>query len=247
MPYIHGRNPVIEALEHQRPIQKIYIQHGNRGDKINLIFLFFKQNRIPITNADPHKIAKMVGKVTHQGVVALVSPVEIRDIADLLEAPLPENRYGLWVIADQIQDPHNMGAIIRSAEVLGADGVIFGTRDTVPITDTVVKASAGAALHCPLYTAPNLGRAVAALKEKNIWVYGSSLETDQQLWDVDCLRHCAIVIGGEGSGIRPSLAKSCDVLFKIPQPGSTQSLNASVAAGVILAETLRQRLGNPRG
>ena len=135
-----------------------------------------------------------------------------------------------------------MGAIIRSAEVLGANGVIFSNRDTVPITDTVVKASAGAALHCPLYLAPNLGRAITALKQQNVWVYGSSLETDFQLWDIDFKRHCAIVIGGEEKGIRPSLAKNCDQLFKIPQPGSTQSLNASVAAGVILAESLRQRL-----
>jgi 23S rRNA (guanosine2251-2'-O)-methyltransferase len=174
-------------------------------------------------------------------VVALISPVNIQTFEELL-SQLPQLVSPVClVMVDRIQDPHNMGAIIRSAEIFGAQGTIFTDRKNVPITDTVVKASAGAALHCPLYQAGNLAQATDLLKGKGLWIYGAALDTTTSLWDMDFRRDCAVIIGGEEKGIRPLLQKKCDVLFRIPQVGNTQSLNASVAAGVVLAEVLRQR------
>jgi 23S rRNA (guanosine2251-2'-O)-methyltransferase len=241
MPYIYGRNPVLEALLQGQAVQKIYIQYGNRGGKIQQIYRLARQQKVAISNADPQKLRQMAGNAVHQGVVALISPVQIRSFEELPDAlaQLPEPH--CLALIDRIQDPHNMGAIIRSAEIFGIQGVIFPSRDNVPITDTVVKASAGAALHCPLYQANNLARAADLLKEKGIWLYGASLEGTASLWDLDFKRNCAVFIGGEEKGIRPLLQKKCDVLFRIPQVGATQSLNASVAAGIVLAEMLRQR------
>jgi 23S rRNA (guanosine2251-2'-O)-methyltransferase len=246
MSLIYGRNPVLEALSNPDTIQKIYVQHGLQHPKIRQIYKLAKQHSIAISNADVGKLRQMVGDTNHQGVVALIAPVKIRDFWSLDLDKAKQTGQLCLVIADRIQDPHNMGAIIRSAEIFGARGVVFSTRENVPITDVVVKASAGAALHCPLYRADNLVKAAQWLKENGVWIYGAALETKVSLWQVDFNRHCAVVIGNEEKGIRPLLQKHCDQLFRIPQIGKTQSLNASVAAGVTLAEMLRQRLSNPQ-
>lgn len=241
MAYIYGRNPVIEALTEGGAVQKVYIQHGQRSGKIQLIYRLSRQQKIPIVTADARKLNQMVGQVVHQGVVALTVPVQILsedDFQDHLERVAAP---ACFLILDQIQDPHNMGAIIRSAEVFGADGVIFTGSGSSPVTEVVVKSSAGAALKIPLYRVGNLARMLDLLKEKNLWIYSSSLSGDTPLWQVDLRRSCAIIIGGEKKGVRSLLQKKSDVLFMIPQKGATQSLNASVAAGVILSEMLRQR------
>jgi 23S rRNA (guanosine2251-2'-O)-methyltransferase len=241
MSYIYGRNPVLEALLHGQAVQKIYIQHGNRGGKIQHVYRLARQHKIVVTNADAKKLRQMVGDANHQGVVALISPVRVLAFEELFEQSDRAAPPVCLLLADRIQDPHNMGAIIRSAEIFGVQGVIYSSRENVPITDTVVKASAGAALHCPIYQANNLAHAADLLKEKGIWLYGASLEGTATLWELDFKRDCAIIIGSEEKGIRPLLQKKCDLLFRIPQVGATQSLNASVAAGVVLAEMLRQR------
>ena len=253
MAYIYGKNPIFEAIQSNKPIQKIYVLHRNQSGRIRQIYRLAKEKRIAIVNADAHKMKKMVGDVNHQGIIALVSPVRIGRLDDLIGtiSKLKErsgntgknchSRPISLAIADKIQDPHNMGAIIRSAEVFGLKGVIYSGRENVPITEVVVKASAGAALHCPLYRADNLAQAVDRLKEIGFWIYGASLEGDASLWQVDFDRHCAIIIGSEEKGIRPLLQKKCDQLYKIPQIGKTQSLNASVAAGVSFAEIVRQQ------
>ncbi|RMF60372.1 MAG: 23S rRNA (guanosine(2251)-2'-O)-methyltransferase RlmB, partial [Calditrichaeota bacterium] len=241
MSYIYGRNPVLEALRSNREVQKIYIAHGAHGSHIREIYKLAKRNRIPISNASHKKIQQMVGDVIHQGVVALISPVEIKSMDNLLHQ-LPNFPQPLTlVIADRIQDPHNLGAIIRSSKALGASGLVISLRDSTPITDTVIKASAGAALKFPIFKAKNLAQAVDLLKENNVWIYGASLESEVVLWEMDFKRNCAIVVGSEGKGIRPIIQKKCDQLFHIPLSGQVESLNASVATGIILAEALRQR------
>jgi len=135
-----------------------------------------------------------------------------------------------------------MGAIIRSAEVLGASGIIYPARENVPITETVVKASAGAAFHIPICKSVNLVKSIHQLKENGFWIYGTAPDASTDLWSMDFNRNCAIVIGSEEKGIRPLIKKNCDVLFKIPQFGKTESLNASVAAGIILGEMLHQQI-----
>lgn len=240
MSYIYGRNPVLEALSQPGTIQKIYIQHSSQPGKVSQIYSIARKNSIAIVNADPGKLRQMVGDVNHQGIVALIAPVQVFDLLEL-DLPVTATAPMCLVITDRIQDPHNMGAIIRSAEIFGANGVIFSTRENVPITEVVVKASAGAALHCPLYRADNLVKAAQWLKENNVWIYGTAVDAGDTLWDVDFRRHCAIVVGSEEKGIRTLLEKQCDQTFRIPQIGKTQSLNASVAAGVVLAEMVRQR------
>lgn len=239
MQYIYGRNPVIEALRHGKEIQKLYLLYDARGEKINTIYRLTKQRRIPLTRADAKKFRSMVGDALHQGVVALVSSIRTLTLDEQLSSLNP-HQPGCLLILDRIQDPHNMGAIIRSGEVFGAEGVIFSSRENVPITETVLKASAGAALHLPLCKVDKLSRAVRQLKDDGFWVYGTSPDAKVNLWEMDFRRKCAIIIGNEEKGIRPSLLKECDDLFKIPQSGKTESLNASVAAGIILAEVQRQ-------
>ena len=134
-----------------------------------------------------------------------------------------------------------MGAIIRSAEVLGVHGLVYSDRENVPVNDTVMKASSGAALHLPIYKAGNLSRALASLKELGLWAYGAAVEGAVPIWESDFRRDCVLLIGNEEKGIRPGLIKHCDGLFYIPQAGKTQSLNASVAAGIALSEVVRQR------
>ena len=240
MPHIFGRNPVIEALQNNQPLEKIYIQYNSHGDKINHIYKLARSGKIPITKIDSKKIDKIVGNSNHQGVVALISPIRTATITDILEKAGNERKSSCVVILDRINDPHNMGAIIRSAEVFGASGIIYPSRESAPLTETVVKASAGAAFHIPICKTGNVVTAIQQLKENGFWIYGSAPDAHDVLWETDFKRNCALIIGNEEKGIRTLIRKQCDLLFKIPQTGATDSLNASVASGVILAEIFRQ-------
>jgi len=245
MPHIFGRNPVVEALQNDQPIEKIYIHHNAHGEKISHIYKLARTGKIPIAKIDSRKIGKIAGDVNHQGVIALISPIQTAPIEDLMENVSKEEKQPCIVLLDRINDPHNMGAIIRSAEVFGASGIIYPTRENVPLTETVIKASAGAAFHIPICKSGNLVTTIQELKRNNFWIYGSAIDADTELWKTDFNRNCVIIIGSEEKGIRPLIRKQCDVLFKIPQKGKTESLNASVAAGVILSEILRQRREDP--
>lgn len=241
MPYIYGRNPVLEALRHGKPVQKIYLQHGQQQARVADIYKMAGRKRVQVVNADPGKLRNMVGEVTHQGVVALVAEIPLRHLEDLLTDIVSWPAPFTLVVVDQIQDPHNLGAIIRSAEVLGARGVVLSPRDTAPVTDTVVKASAGAVLHCPVYQVPNLAQLLPLLKEQGVWICGTALDAESGIWESDLNRNLVVIIGNEERGMRPTLRKQCDLVFRIPQSGHIQSLNASVATGVVLSEVLRQR------
>lgn len=240
MPHIFGRNPVIEALQNKQSIEKIYIQHGAHGDKINHIFKIARSSKIPITKIDSRKINKISGKNNHQGVLALISPIKTLDIDQLLQIVKKDKKFPYIVLLDRINDPHNMGAIIRSSEVFGASGIIYPARESVPITETVVKASAGAVFHIPICKSENLVKTIQLLKENDFWIYGSSADATTKLRETDFKRKCAVIVGSEEKGIRPLITKNCDILFGIPQIGKTESLNASVAAGIIFAEIAHQ-------
>ncbi|MEL6821319.1 MAG: 23S rRNA (guanosine(2251)-2'-O)-methyltransferase RlmB [Calditrichota bacterium] len=241
MPYIYGRNPVTEALEHGEPVQKIYVQFGSKNERVQKIYTLARQQNISIVTADNRKLKQMVGNATHQGVVALISPIELIPLEKYLENTDVEGDQCL-VLIDRIQDPHNLGAIIRSAEILGAKGLIISQRDNVPITDTVMKASSGAAFHLPIYQTESLFRAIRQLQDFGFRILGAMLQDEATpIWETNFSGDCAIIIGGEAKGIQPEAAERCDTLFYIPQSGKTQSLNASVAAGIVLAEVARQR------
>jgi 23S rRNA (guanosine2251-2'-O)-methyltransferase len=241
MPHIFGRNPVIEALQNREPLEKIYVYHNAHGDKINHIYKLARARKTPITKIDSRKIEKIVGEVNHQGVIALISPIRTITLETLLENAARATKPSFIAMVDRINDPHNMGAIIRSAEVFGAVGAIYPSRENVPLTETVMKASAGAAFHIPICKSENMVTTIQKLKESDFWIYGSESVAEVPLWEMDFNRNCAIIIGGEEKGIRPLIRKHCDVLCRIPQVGKTGSLNASVAAGVIFSEILRQR------
>jgi 23S rRNA (guanosine2251-2'-O)-methyltransferase len=182
----------------------------------------------------------MAGNVVHQGVVALISPIEHIALDKLIFNFNSDKNPGFLIVVDRIQDPHNMGAIIRSAEIFNAKGMIYAKRENVPITETVIKASAGAVFHIPICQTGNLAQTIDELRKNDIWIFGSSLTAKSKIWDLDFGKKCGIIIGNEEKGIRPLISKKCDEQFSIPHSGKTQSLNASVAAGIIFAEIYRQ-------
>ncbi len=239
---VAGKNPVLEALLQKSTIEKIYILHGQQDNKTRQIYRLARQQRIPVVTADLRKLHQLAPQMQHQGVVALLSPISLLSLAALLERLEGISHPHFLVLLDRIQDTHNLGAIIRSAEVLGGKGVILPERESAPITPAVMKTSAGAIFHLPITRVTNLGQAIQHLQEKGYWIYGTVKDAPTFLWQVDFRRPCAIIIGNEARGIRPGLLKRCDTVFTIPQKGKTESLNASVAAGIIFAEFLRQHL-----
>lgn len=238
---IYGRNPVVEALQSGQTIEKIYIQRGIGGGTIQHIFKLARQKRVPVVQASHQKLTQMIGGSKHQGVIALISPVTYLELPELLHRINQQGEPARLLILDRIQDPQNLGAIIRSAEILGMHGVLLSSRDSAPLSETAIKASAGAVFHIPICKTSNLTEAVRYLKENNIWVYAASSHASRSLWELDFNRPAAIITGSEGRGVRSLLLKESDETFRIPQTGKTESLNASVATGIILAEWLRQR------
>ena len=236
-----GRKPVLDALEARESIDKIFVQSGTQGEVIRRIYRLARQQQIPVVQADRHKMEKLAAGGKHQGVVALLPPVEYLALEDLVSQVKKQPQPAILLILDRIQDPHNMGAILRSAEVFGAQGVIFSSRENVPVTEVVVKASAGAVFHLPLCRVGNLAASLRYLKEAGIWVYASSSHASRDIREMDFTRPLAVLIGSEGKGVRPLLLKESDDRFAIPQQGRTESLNVSVATGIILWEIFRQR------
>lgn len=240
MPLIYGINPVLEALESKQSIDKIYLQQGKQGGVISTIRRQARQLGIPVVQADRTKLRRLTEDAKHQGIAALIAPIFYTGLSDLVEKIQKFGQTPNLVILDGIQDPHNFGAIIRSAEVLGVHGIIFNLRESVPITDVVIKSSAGAVFHIDICKVNNLASAVTYLKKCGILIYASSYRGKKTVWDMDFTSPQAVIIGSEGKGIRASLVKLSDETFRIPQTGKTGSLNASVAAGIILAEIRRQ-------
>ncbi len=238
---IYGRNAVLEVLKSGRAVEKVYIQSGASGEVIPSIYRLARKRRTPIVQATRTKLTQLVGSGKHQGVVALISPIDNVSLETLLDTVRAQGEPATLLVLDRIQDPHNLGAIIRSAEVFGAKGIILPSRDTAPISETVVKASAGAIFYLPICKVTNLVQAVRQLKEAGFWVYASSSHAEKSIREVSFAAASVIIVGSEGKGIRPLLLKECDEQFRIPQAGHTESLNASVAAGIILYELFFQK------
>jgi 23S rRNA (guanosine2251-2'-O)-methyltransferase len=186
-------------------------------------------------------MTKLAEGKKHQGVIALAPPISYVPLETLVENVQRTGEQPALLILDRITDPQNFGAIIRSAEVLGIHGIIFSLRESVPVTDQVIKASSGAVFHLPIAKVTNLAASIDYLKKCGIWIYCSSSHEKKSLWDIDFTGAVAIIIGSEGQGVRPLLVKKSDDVFNIPQKGKTDSLNASVAAGIIINEVVRQR------
>jgi 23S rRNA (guanosine2251-2'-O)-methyltransferase len=237
---LFGVLPVLEALRSgARRIEKIVVADGARQHRLNEIFDLAREHRIIIETVPRERLEKLVyAGVNHQGVVALASAADYLDGDEILKAA---GDPALFVILDGVEDPRNLGAVLRTVECAGGHGVFIPERRAVGLTETVAKSSAGAIEHVKVAKVMNLNRFIEDLKGKNIWVVGTSGDATMSYADWDWTNPTALVLGAEGTGLHRLVAENCDALVKIPMYGKIDSLNVSVAAGVILFEARRQR------
>lgn len=239
---LEGRNALTEALRSGRTIDKVFIAAGETDRALQRLAAQAKEAGAVVVPVDRRKLDAMSTTHAHQGVIALAAAREYATLDDLLENAASKGEVPLLVICDELTDPHNLGAILRSAECVGAHGVIIPKRRSVGLTATVSKASAGAVEYMPVARVTNINAAIADLKEKGVWIFGTAAEGSIPMYQADLTIPAAIVIGNEGSGMSPLVRKNCDVTVHIPMKGNISSLNASCAASVLLYEALRQRL-----
>jgi 23S rRNA (guanosine2251-2'-O)-methyltransferase len=240
--YIYGIHPVLEFLRtspHQ--VQRVLVSESARDQKLDEIYQLVREADLRLERLERNEFERIAGDGVHQGVAVQMAPIEYADIDDLLVKAEEKGEKPLIVALDQVQDPHNFGAIARSAFAFGAHGLLVGKNRSCPITGTVIKASAGAIAHLPIAQVTNLSQGLDRLKKKGLWVVGTVAQHAQPLASVDLTDAIVLVIGSEGKGLREKTEKLCDFRAHIPMPGNLGSLNASVAAGVCLYETARQR------
>jgi 23S rRNA (guanosine2251-2'-O)-methyltransferase len=235
---IAGRNPVIEALKSGASIDTVYID-GN-GGSLSIIRRLAKEKGIVVKDAQDKKLSQLSGGASHQGVVAVGACGEYVSVEDILAVSEKKGSKPFIIICDEIEDPHNLGAIIRTAETSGADGVIIPKRRSASLNATVFKTSAGAASYVPVARVSNLASCIDTLKEHGVWIYGTDA-SGSDYSETDLTGSMALVIGSEGFGISKLIQKKCDFMIKLPMMGNITSLNASVAAGIFMYEALRQR------
>ncbi len=238
---IVGRNAVIEALRAGRSIDKIYIARGETDKTLGHIAARARDAGVVVVECDRRKLDAMSPAVPHQGVVAVAAVREYCAVEDLLAIASERGEPPFLIACDEISDPHNLGAILRSAMCAGAHGVILPKRRSAGLTGIVDKTSAGAAEHMAVARVPNLPAALRDLKEKGLWIYGTAAGAGSDLWHTDFTGPLCLVIGSEGEGMGRLVGEQCDFLVSIPMKGGLDSLNASAAAAVLLYEVLRQR------
>lgn len=239
---IEGRNAVIELLKSNKNVNKIFVQKGERQGSINEIMKRAKEKKIIITEVDKNKLDTLSETKHHQGVIAFVSPVEYKDLDDIFSLAKEKNESPFILIADEIEDPHNLGALIRSAECAGCHGVIIPKRRASGVTEVVVKTSVGATEYVPIVRVNNINETIRQLKESGVWIVGTDGSANVTYYDQDMTGPIAIIIGSEGRGMSKLTMENCDFLVKIPMMGKITSLNASVSGGIVLFEALKQRL-----
>lgn len=233
---IAGRNAVAAALSSDEELDAIYVTPGTPKRLVDMA----RERGLAVKNATNAKLDKLCGGVTHQGVALTGSCAKYASLEDILEASSKKGTSPFIIICDEIEDPHNLGAIIRTAEICGADGVIVPKRRSASLSATVYKTSAGAASLLPVARVPNIAAVIKQLKESGVWIYGADMNGSDYA-SVDFSGAVAIVIGSEGRGMGRLVRESCDCLVSLPMNGQTSSLNASVAAGVLMYEVLRRR------
>ena len=239
---IEGRNAVIEALRAGTAIDKIYIARGETDATLGHIASTARGEGVVVVEADRRKLDGMSRTKSHQGVIAVSAVREYADVEDILNAAREKGEPPLIVVCDELSDPHNLGAVIRTAEAAGAHGVIIPKRRSAGLTAIVAKTSAGAVSHLPVARVPNLPSLLKDLKKEGLWVYGTAADGTTRLYDADLKGAAVIVIGSEGDGMGRLVREQCDFLVSIPMRGKVNSLNASAAAAVVLYEAVRQRV-----
>jgi len=240
MKSIIGRKPVLEAIKSGEAISKIYLLYGQRGEIIEEIKKIARHKGLGISEVPADKFSKFTNQPNTQGIIAFLSEEKNYTLDEILESA-KQKKYPLLLVLDTIQDTHNLGAILRSAECSGVDGVVITRHNSAPINDTVYKTSAGAVNHLKVCFVNNLSQALDRIKKEGFWIAGSTLQDSIPYTSVDYKTPVALVVGNEEKGIRRLTAEKCDFLIRIPMKGELQSLNVSVATGILLFEVLRQR------
>ena len=239
---LEGRNALQEALKSGRTIDKVFVADGETDRGLQRLAAQAKEAGAVVVPVDRRKLDAMSTTRAHQGIIALAAAHEYFTIDDILEEAASRGEPPLIVICDELSDPHNLGAIMRSAECAGAHGVIIPKRRSVGLTATVAKASAGAVEYMKVARVTNINNAINELKDKGVWVFGTAAEGSIPMYKADLTGPTAIVIGNEGDGMSQLVRKNCDVMVHIPMKGRITSLNASAAASILLYEAVRQRI-----
>ena len=239
---VEGRNSVLELLESGKDINKIYITRGEKHGSINKIIAKAKERKIVIVEKDKRQMQEIAQTENYQGVIAIVPPFSYCEIEDILEEANRRNEDAFVIILDGIEDPHNLGSIIRTAETAGVHGIIIPKRRAASVNSTVNKASAGAVEHMKIARVNNISESIQKLKDAGLWICGTDVRTENYYYNQDLTGPLGIVIGNEGSGMSEKVRKNCDFLVKIPMKGKVTSLNASVSGGIVIYEAVKQRL-----
>lgn len=239
---IEGRNSVLELLESGKDINKIYVTRGEKHGSINKILAIAKERKIIVVEKDKRQMDEMAQEENYQGVIAIVPPFEYVEISDILEDAKEKNEDPFVLILDGIEDPHNLGSIIRTAETAGVHGIIIPKRRAASVNSTVNKASAGAVEHMKIARVTNISDSIDELKKAGLWICGTDINSEKYYYNQDLTGPLGIVIGNEGKGISEKVKKNCDFNVKIPMRGKVTSLNASVSTGIIVYEAVKQRI-----
>ena len=238
---VEGRNAVIELLESGKDINKLYITKGEKNGSINKIIALAKENKVVIVEKDKKQMEEMAQTDNYQGVIAIVPPFEYCEIDDILNYAKEKEENPFVLILDGIEDTHNLGAIIRTAETAGVHGIIIPKRRAASVNSTVSKVSCGAIEYMRVARVSNITDSINKLKEEGLWICGTSISAEKYYFNQDLTGPLGIVIGNEGKGMSDLVEKNCDFLVKIPMMGKVESLNASVSTGIIVYEALKQR------
>ena len=239
---IAGRNAVFEALSSKRPVNKIFIKMGLQGGSLGKILAAAQGAAVPVEYVQPEKLDRMAPGIRHQGIVALASPIAFSSLETVLERAASRNEMPFLLLLDELQDPQNVGALIRSADAAGVHGVLLPRRRSCPLNMVVAKISAGAVNYVPVVQIGNIVQTLRSLKEQGFWVVGADMEGDSLYFETDLDRPLVLVVGAEGKGMGHLVKENCDMLVRIPMQGGVNSLNASAAGAVLLYEVVRQRM-----
>lgn len=239
---VAGRNAVFEALSSKRPVNKIFIKAGLQGGSLGKIIAAAQSAAVPVEYVQPEKLDRLAPGIRHQGIVALASPIAFSSLETVLERAASRNEMPFLLLLDELQDPQNVGALIRSADAAGVHGVLLPRRRSCPLNMVVAKISAGAVNYVPVVQIGNIVQTLRRLKEQGFWVVGADMEGDSLYFETDLDRPLVLVVGAEGKGMGHLVKENCDMLVRIPMQGGVNSLNASAAGAVLLYEVVRQRM-----
>ena len=239
---VAGRNAVFEALTSRQPVNKIYIKAGLQGGSLGKIVAEAQKSTVLIEYVQPEKLDRLAPGIRHQGIVALASPVTFSSLEAVLEQAAARNETPFLLLLDELQDPQNVGALIRSADAAGVHGVLLPRRRSCPLNMVVAKISAGAVNYVPVVQIGNIVQTLRSLKEQGFWVIGADMDGESLYFDADLDRPLVLVIGAEGKGLGRLVKENCDMLVRIPMQGGVNSLNASAAGAILMYEVVRQRM-----